>query len=582
MVASVAAASSVVSLAGTTAAGRAPARQPVLHGPIGEPAPVTATQGTVPPNNPPQNIPPNPNFLSSCSGSRFDNSPGCVNAVLQAIANARAQEGLGGMGLPPNWYSLSAQQQMFVATNLERSARGLPTLSAAATALDNSSAQAAQTSQDPSPPAGFPWSSWGGNWAGAVGNPLEAMYYWMYDDGEGSNNVACTPSNSSGCWGHRDNVLMPLRCQPCVMGTGYAAGGYQGYPSWTELLVDTSGSPQLDYTYAQLMNGSATAPANPLSGSPTSAPSIAIGPNGLPTVAVQGPGNNVWIYWQGSNAQWYGPLGIGQGMSAPSIAIGPNGLPTVAVQGPGNSVWIYWQASNAQWYGPLGIGQGSSPSVAVGPDGLPTVAVQGPGNNVWIYWQAGDASWHGPLGVGPGSSPSVAVGPNGLPTVAVQGPSNMMWVYWQAGDASWHGPLAVGEGTSAPSVAIGPNGLPTVAVDGPYNSVWIYWQASNAQWYGPLGVGQGTSAPSIAIGPNGLPTVAVEGPGSTLWIYWQAGNANWYGPLGVGGGGSTLAVPSIAVGPSGLPTIAVQGPGTQWIYWQAGDANWYGPLGMST
>ena len=116
-----------------------------------------------------------------------------------------------------------------------------------ATALDQASASAAAQNTDPSAPAGFPWSSWGGNWAGAVGSPLEADYFWMYDDGLGSYNIDCTTQNTSGCWGHRHNVLMSLRCQPCLMGTGFNATAYRGNPSWTELLVDSSGSSALDF-----------------------------------------------------------------------------------------------------------------------------------------------------------------------------------------------------------------------------------------------------------------------------------------------------------------------------------------------
>jgi len=228
------------------------------------PAPVTRSQGTVPPNNPPANIPPNPNFLDDCSGTTFDNSQGCARATVQAIDNGRAQEGLAGMSLPSDWYSLTAQQQLYVATNLERTIRGLPALSGMATALDQSADQGAAQSEDPTPPSGFPWTSWGSNWAGAVGNPLEAIYYWMYDDGEGSGNIDCTQSNTSGCWGHRDNVLMSLSCQPCLMGTGYVSNGYEGYPSWAELLVDTSGSPQLDYSWSQVTPYLSDAGAGPL------------------------------------------------------------------------------------------------------------------------------------------------------------------------------------------------------------------------------------------------------------------------------------------------------------------------------
>ena len=231
--------------------------------------PVTGTEGTVPPANPAQDIDPSPNFLADCSARTYDDSAGCVNATLVAISNARSIEGLPAMVLPTNWSSLSATQQLFVATNLERTARGLPALSGMATLLDGASALAAAEAVDPSPPAGFPWSAWGGNWAAAVGNPLEAIYYWMYDDGEGSTNIDCTSTNTSGCWGHRDNILMSISCTPCVMGTGYNSVGWEGYPSWAELLVQSSGSPALDYSWSDVLANlpgatTETAPAGPV------------------------------------------------------------------------------------------------------------------------------------------------------------------------------------------------------------------------------------------------------------------------------------------------------------------------------
>lgn len=215
------------------------------------PSPVTKSSGAAT-DNPSANITPDPDFLDDCSTS-YDDSPSCVSAILQAIGNARAQEGLPAMTLPSDWESLTPEEQLYVATNLERVARGLPALSGMATALDQSAAQGAADNEDPEPPSGFPWTSWGSNWAGAVGNPLEAIYYWMYDDGEGSGNVDCTQTNTSGCWGHRDNILMSLDCQPCVMGTGFNSTAYEGYPSWGEILVDSSGSPQLDYSWSQVV-----------------------------------------------------------------------------------------------------------------------------------------------------------------------------------------------------------------------------------------------------------------------------------------------------------------------------------------
>jgi hypothetical protein len=174
-----------------------------------------------------------------------------VNATLSAIDNGRAAEGLPAMTLPSNWTQLTVEQQLFVSTNLERTVRGLPPLSAMADALDKAAAQGAAASTDPTPPSGFPYTQWGSNWAGAVGNPLEAVYYWMYDDGLGSSNIDCTQSNQSGCWGHRNNVLMNLTCDMCVMGTGYDATGWNNNPSLAELLVDSSGQPSVVFTWQQ-------------------------------------------------------------------------------------------------------------------------------------------------------------------------------------------------------------------------------------------------------------------------------------------------------------------------------------------
>jgi hypothetical protein len=319
----------------------------------------------------------------------------------------------------------------------------------------------------------------------------------------------------------------------------------------------------------------------------------------LPTVAVQGPNQSLWVYWEAANAQWYGPLqvgGWGSTFSAPSVSMSPSGLPTVAVQGPNNALFVYWEASNAQWYGPLGVGTWGStygdPSLADSPSsGLPTIAVQGPNNALFVYWEASNAQWYGPLGAGTwgstDSAPSLGEGPSGLPTIAVQGPNNSLFVYWEASNAQWYGPLGVGTwGTTdgAPSLGEGPSGLPTIAVQGPGNALWVFWEADNAQWYGPYGPGGPGSTfamPSLSVSPSGLPTVVVEGPSAQTWAYWEADNAQWYGPLGVGGPGSANSAPSIAIGANDLPVVAVEGPvNSLWIFWEADNAQWYGPLGV--
>ena len=199
---------------------------------------------------PSSNIPPSPNFLSICGFTTYNDSSSCVTEVVAAIDNARAIEGVSPMGLPTNWTSLTPAEQVFVATNLERTVRGLAPLSAMASGLDAVAAQGAAAGTDPTGPSGLPGTWFGANWAGMMGNPLEAMYYWMYDDGLGSSNVDCSASNLDACWGHRAIVLYPLACMPCVMGAAWGTTA-KGATSVVEAIVDARGSPAVTFTWAQ-------------------------------------------------------------------------------------------------------------------------------------------------------------------------------------------------------------------------------------------------------------------------------------------------------------------------------------------
>jgi len=222
----------------------APTRAPTPAHPA-----ITAAPAVIlPPSDPAANIAPSPNFVTCCSSTQYDDSRLCVNATLQAIANARAAEGLGPMVLPANWNSLTPQEQLFVVTNLERAARGLEPLSAMVAPLDAVTQAAALADIDPSVPAGFGFVKWGANLAGGFGNPLEVIYFWMYDDGPGSINLNCTATNTSGCWGHRNNVLMRMSGSNLEVGVGYAPTAFQGRPTWTELLVEATQSASVDFS----------------------------------------------------------------------------------------------------------------------------------------------------------------------------------------------------------------------------------------------------------------------------------------------------------------------------------------------
>jgi ribosomal protein L24E len=313
-------------------------------GPI-KPKPATKAQGILPPGNPPANIAPSPNFLSDCSGVSYDDSLGCVTAVLAAIANGRTAESLPAMVLPTDWTQLTEAEQLYVATNLERTVRGMPPLAGMATALDAAALAGAQQGDDPSPPGGFPWTRWGSNWAGAVGNPLEAIYFWMYDDGPGSSNIDCQKAGDPGCWGHRDNVLLNLACHPCDMGTGFDPTGYRGTPSWGELLVDTSGAPQLDFAWTDVLLSHARLPVAPALTAPM------VGVAATPT------GNGYWevasdggIFTFG-DAGFYGSMG-GKPLDKPIVGIAttPNGRGYWEVASDGG-IFAFGDAS---FYGSMG------------------------------------------------------------------------------------------------------------------------------------------------------------------------------------------------------------------------------------
>jgi hypothetical protein len=396
-----------------------------------QPTPVTKAypqprQGILPPGNPGANIAPSPNFLQDCSGMHYDDSPGCVNAVLQATAHGRQAEGLPDMVLPTDWTQLTPAEQLFVATNLERTVRGLPPLTGMASGLDAASLGGAQQSTDPTPPAGFPWTQWGSNWAGAVGNPLEAVYYWMYDDGLGSSNIDCQQAGAPGCWGHRDNVLLNLSCQPCDMGTGFDATGYQGYPGWAELLVDTSGNPPLDFSWSQVLPYL----AGNAGGAGMTAPAVGI--------ASTPDGGGYWLasanggVFAFGDAQFYDSV-AGINLTSPVVGI--------ASTPDGGGYWLVaadggiFAFGDAGFYGSMGGHRLDRPivGIAVTPDGHGYWEVAADGG----IFAFGDAGFYGSMGGHPLDRPVVgmAAAPNGHGYWEVAADGGI----FAFGDAPFHG-----------------------------------------------------------------------------------------------------------------------------------------------
>jgi len=200
--------------------------------------------GWVTVSNPPPpaaNIPPKPNFLRVCSTWSYDDSPACTHATLAAFDRARRAEGLPPLTLPGDWTTLSPARQLVALVNDERTVRGLGALPPAAASVVHAAAVGAVAGKDPSLPAS-PGRTWGAVWAGGAGSPLEAVYLWMYDDGPGPGavNVACPRVGASGCWGHRDVILMSIHCPwgtPSLTVGAAFASTQSGVASWAALVV---------------------------------------------------------------------------------------------------------------------------------------------------------------------------------------------------------------------------------------------------------------------------------------------------------------------------------------------------------
>lgn len=209
----------------------------------GTSAATAATAGVIPPRNP----------ASDCSAGG--------GMGLAGIDACRAAEGIGPLVLPRNWGSLTQVQQGFVVINLERVNRGLPAIVGLSAPLDALASAGASAGTDPSFPSGS--ASGGGIWAGSY-SVLGADYMWMYVDGPGGNNLDCTSSNSSACWGHRDIILWDRTSGTIVSGGGFATAG--GTDSLAYLVLTGYSASNLSFTWADELRYFASKPGlEPLS-----------------------------------------------------------------------------------------------------------------------------------------------------------------------------------------------------------------------------------------------------------------------------------------------------------------------------
>ena len=207
-----------------------------------------------------RNVAPRPNFLQACSIST--DTTACRSQEILAINNARHIESLPSLRLNLGAFiRLSAAQQVFVITNLERVVRHLPPVDAMTSQLNTAAAKGVAESTDPQF-RGWTLSgqkvvtSWVSNWSGGL-STLGADYFWMYDDGIGFN-VACKSIKSPGCWAHRDNLLgaAPTKSScanyggrpELLMGAAVEPDAYRGATGIAQLLVSSCGGLPHDTT----------------------------------------------------------------------------------------------------------------------------------------------------------------------------------------------------------------------------------------------------------------------------------------------------------------------------------------------
>jgi hypothetical protein len=190
--------------------------------------------GILPPANPQYSLGVLQLLWPMCSGAD-DYSNGCMEPSLAMLNAGRLSEQLGPVVLPSNWQQLTVAEQLFVLTELERTARGLPADTGLAADWDSAAQAGADAGQDPTH-GGSGASGYRAVWAGGEPNPIVVMADWIYADGvfaDGSSqNLGCSASASSGCWSHRDIVLhdsAATACHArCAVGAAFSANGFSG------------------------------------------------------------------------------------------------------------------------------------------------------------------------------------------------------------------------------------------------------------------------------------------------------------------------------------------------------------------
>ncbi len=167
----------------------------------------------------------------------------------------------------------------------------------------------------------------------------------LYVATQGPNNSLVVFENSSGTWANpaESNAQTTFAAPSNAFGEFYVQGAGQDLDDW----YWAAGPPATVYGDYPVGPGGLT----------QSAPAALNSRN----VVALGPSNSLYFYWYAGSG-WHGPAGIGaagSSYSIPAIAsqtnVTTNSNPAVAVEGPNNSLYFYWNISGT-WYGPLGVG----------------------------------------------------------------------------------------------------------------------------------------------------------------------------------------------------------------------------------
>ena len=502
---------------------------------------VRAADGIVPPSNPPSNLPGNEN-IPGCQASPVWSypttpitSPACTSAALARLRIDRAAEGLGPVVLPSNWGSLTAPEQMFVMTNLERTARGLAPIAGLTAPLDAAATLGAAHGIDPFPCTALTQTSsssftcaagtelpvtgtWRSIWAAGQPSPITADMAWMYNDGWGGSRAAtvnsdCTGPTAPACWGHRDAILGSYQCPYCYAGaaldpTGWGSTAGGGFASYAEMFTSYATPQPTVFSWASEL------PYLGVGTSPGQAPATTI--IGL---AKDATSNSYWTVsahgavFSHAGAQFHGSvtgLPVSEQPKSPVVGI-------VANPG-GGGYWVTTTTGDVYSFGKAAF-HGSTGAIALNKPVVGMTATPH-GNGYWLVaadggvFAFGTAKFYGSMGGKPLNQPIVgmAATPNGQGYWLVAADGGI----FSFGDAAFHG--STGTITLAkPIVGMAStphgNGYWLVAADG---GVFAF---GTAKFYG--------SGPQI---PTVGPTVGITATPSGYKLIQADGNIHVFSP----------------------------------------------------